>query len=114
MTCSTKTSTASKAEDWLEHMDQIIDILEEGANADVIYIDFAKAFDKLDFKIFLRKIREMGVDGKVLRWINAFLTERCKQVTVNGIKSDPVPVISGVPLGECNWSSALSHSNLRH
>ena len=29
----------------LEHYDNILKILEEGGNADVIYLDFAKAFD---------------------------------------------------------------------
>ena len=35
----------------LDHFDQIMDILEDGGNVDVIYLDFSKAFDKLDFKI---------------------------------------------------------------
>ena len=53
----------------LEHFDQIIDILEEGANVDVIYLDFAKAFDKLDFN----KIKSMGIQGRVFDWIRSFL-----------------------------------------
>lgn len=83
----------------LEHLDQIIDILEEGGNVDVIYLDFSKAFDKLDFKIVLKKIKAMGIEGRVFDWIQSFLTERIQQVSVNGILSDPVPVISGVPQG---------------
>ena len=83
----------------LEHFDQILDILEDGANVDVIYIDFAKAFDKLDFNIVFKKLKKMGIQGRVFNWIKAFLTERYQQVVVNGIKSEPMPVISGVPQG---------------
>ena len=83
----------------LEHFDQIIDILEEGANVDVIYLDFAKAFDKLDFNIVLSKIKCMGIEGRVFDWIQSFLTDRFQQVMVNGVNSEPMPVISGVPQG---------------
>ena len=83
----------------LEHLDQIIDILEDGGNVDVIYLDFAKAFDKLDFKIVFKKLRQFGIEGKVLGWIQSFLTDRVQQVVVYGAKSDPMPVTSGVPQG---------------
>ena len=66
-------------------------------NVDVIYLDFAKAFDKLDFGIVLKKIKSMGIDGKVFRWIQSFLTDRFQEVMVNGVKSELMPVISGVP-----------------
>ena len=83
----------------LEHLDQITDILEEGGNVDVVYLDFCKAFDKLDFKIVLKKIKSMGIDGRVYNWIRSFLTDRFQQVSVNGVLSSPAPVISGVPQG---------------
>ena len=83
----------------LEHFDQLLDILEGGANVDVIYLDFAKAFDKLDFNITLKKLRAMGIGGRLLNWIECFLTGRFQQVTVNGVRSNPMPVISGVPQG---------------
>ena len=83
----------------LEHFDQILDLLEDGGNVDVIYLDFSKAFDKLDFKIVLRKIKSMGIEGRVFNWIQSFLTNRTQQVSVDGTLSDPAPVISGVPQG---------------
>ena len=64
---------------------------------DVVYLDFAKAFDKLDFNITLQKLKSLGIDGKIGRWIHSFLTNRHQQVVVNGAKSDPAPVISEVP-----------------
>jgi hypothetical protein len=32
----------------LEHQDRMLSILEEGNNADSVYLDFSKAFDKVD------------------------------------------------------------------
>eukprot|EP00111_Clytia_hemisphaerica_P005573 TCONS_00016170-protein len=49
----------------LEQYDLILNILDEGANADVVYLDFSKAFDKVDHSIVLRKIKKLGIDGKL-------------------------------------------------
>ena len=81
------------------HYDKVLALLEKGINVDVIYLDFAKAFDKLDFNITFSKLKQLGIDGKVGRWIHSFLTDRHQTVLVNGEKSDPAPVISGVPQG---------------
>ena len=83
----------------IAHYDKILDILDNGANVDVIYLDFAKAFDKLDFTITLEKLKSLGINGKVGQWLHSFLTDRFQTVVVNGAKSPPAPVISGVPQG---------------
>ena len=83
----------------LDHFDNLLDILQTGANADVIYLDYSKAFDKVDFNIVLAKLLDLGICGNVYDWIEAFLTDRKQFVTVNGCVSDPKPVISGVPQG---------------
>ena len=83
----------------LQHQDRITRLLEEGWNADVIYLDFGKAFDKLDIGITLQKLYDMGIRGKLFHWLKAFLTGRQQCVLINGVKSDQVPVQSGVPQG---------------
>ena len=83
----------------LEQFDMILDILDTGANADVVYLDFAKAFDKVDHKIVLSKMRSMGITGKIYEWIESFLLNRYQSVIVNGITSEPQKVLSGVPQG---------------
>ena len=88
----------------LEHFDNLLNILDTGANADVIYLDFSKAFDKVDFSIVLDKLLDMGVNGQVFDWIEAFLTNIIQYV--NGFESDPQSVISGVPQSSA-WSSHL-------
>ena len=48
----------------LDHYDEILADLESGANVDVIYLDFAKAFDKVDHGILFHRLREIGISGK--------------------------------------------------
>ena len=44
-------------------------------------------------------IRTMGIDGKVSRWIKAFLDDRTQKVCVDGYLSGSSTVKSGVPQG---------------
>ena len=83
----------------LHHFDIILQILETSKNADTIYLDLSKAFDKVNHQILLHKLEQMKITGKILTWIRAFLTNRTQQVVVNGHKSTPAKVESGVPQG---------------
>ena len=83
----------------VQHYDKIIKLMEEGKNVDVVYLDYAKAFDKLDFGITLQKLHQLGISGRVHAWIKAFLSERHQVVHVRGSKSAMEPVVSGVPQG---------------
>ena len=83
----------------ITHYDHILDLLEQGHNVDVVYIDFAKAFDKVDFMVTMHKLISLGISGKVGKWIYSFLTHRTQQVIVNKSFSKPIEVKSGVPQG---------------
>ena len=83
----------------LKHIDDIIQSLLNGNDHDVIYLDFAKAFDKVDHEILIHKLRQCGVQGKLLKWIEQFLTNRKQFVTINGFHSMLALVLSGVPQG---------------
>ena len=83
----------------ITHYDKVLSLLESGVNVDTVYLDFAKAFDKVDHRIVLKKLSLLGVRGKMLQWLESFLTSRTQRVMVNGVLSDPVPVTSGVPQG---------------
>ena len=83
----------------LEYMDSVLNILERGKEADVIYLDLAKVFDKVDHNILLFKLYELGVRRKVLTWITQFLKNRKQVVRINGHISDHQWVVSGVPQG---------------
>merc|ERR1712179_763880 len=66
---------------------------------DTVYLDFSKGFDKVDHDILCHKLKNLGIKGKVGIWIKEFLSGRSQQVSANGILSDSVLVISGVPQG---------------
>ena len=83
----------------IQHYDKVTAAMEEGKNVDVIYLDFSKAFDKLDFDITLQKLHNIGVTEKVFRWIKNFIIGRKQTVSISGAKSSTEPVISGVPQG---------------
>ena len=83
----------------LQHQDDVLRSLEDGDNVDVIYLDFAKAYDKVDHGILIHKLKKIGITGWIGRWIQAFLTGRRQQVLVRGRRSRSSPLISGVPQG---------------
>ena len=83
----------------LNHFDRITSLLEDGSAVDVIYLDFAKAFDKVDLGVTLRKLKSLGIRGQLGRWLVSFLLNRQQTVVVDGQRSHPHPVISGIPQG---------------
>jgi ribonuclease P/MRP protein subunit RPP40 len=83
----------------LDHYDRVIRALETGANCDVVYLDYAKAFDKVDIGILMDRMTKKGISGKIGRWILAWLTGRVQAVLADGDISISSPVTSGVPQG---------------
>ena len=83
----------------LSHIEQIYQALNNDEEVDVIYLDFAKAFDKVDHKVLMAKLQRYGIHGKALEWIREFLVGRQQTVVVEGHKSSFQPVKSGVPQG---------------
>ena len=83
----------------LDHYFTILSDLEGGSEVDVVYLDFAKAFDKVDYGILVQKLKRLGIAGQVLKWINSFLTGRMQKVSIGNSLSQAGAVLSGVPQG---------------
>ncbi len=77
-------------------------MVDGGAGFDIIYLDFAKAFDKVPIKRLLKKVRAHGISGQILHsvhWIESWLVGRRQRVVLNGKFSSWEDVLSGVPQG---------------
>jgi hypothetical protein len=93
------TKGRSCATNLLEFMEVVTKAADSGKSVDVVYLDFAKAFDKVPIKRLISKILAAGIQGNVLRWISDWLTDRKQRVIVSGKFSGWRRVLSGVPQG---------------
>ena len=89
----------STATNMLEYMETLTRLLDQGHAVDVLYLDFAKAFDKVPHERLLAKCRGLGLGGKLLEWIRLWLSDRKQRVVLNGEASEWTEVLSGVPQG---------------
>ena len=89
----------SCATNLVEFFDKVSASLDAGDPMDIVFLDFAKAFDMVPKKRLLEKLRAHRIAGKVHAWIEAWLTDRKQRVVVNGKHSGWAAVLSGVPQG---------------
>jgi hypothetical protein len=75
--------------------------IDEGVPVDVVYLDFAKAFDRVSHKKLLYKLDQIGVKGNIKLWIADFLKDRKFFVRVGNEFSQSLPVTSGVRRARC-------------
>ena len=89
---STATNLLESTHDWLVSITNRLAV-------DVVYIDFSRAFDSIVLSKMLAKLNALGIDGKLLAWLSAFLHNRRQSVVVENCFSSVGDVISGVPQG---------------
>jgi len=65
----------------------------------VVFLDLAKAFDKVPHKRLLEKLNKHGIGGKLLSVIGNWLSNRKQRVCIKGRWSKCITVWSGVPQG---------------
>ena len=72
-------------------------MIENGTDADLVYLGFAKAFDLVPHNRLICKLHNYGISGNLLRWIRNFLSHRRQQARVKSPLSNWENVTSGVP-----------------
>ena len=81
-------------------IDDLSCTLNNRSRTDVIYFDFAKAFDSVSHDIILCKLKyQYNIDGMMLKFLKNYLENRSQCVIIGGERSTMKPVISGVPQG---------------
>lgn len=63
----------------------------------MVFLDFAKAFDKVSRNKLLLKFHAIGVNSKLIDSVRAYLNNRIQYVEVSNIPSDTLLVTSDVP-----------------
>ena len=68
----------------MRYLDKCLETLVNGYVVDTIYLDFAKAFDRVPHQRLHEKLESYGVTGNILNWIKAFLSRRSQVVRGGG------------------------------
>ena len=69
-------SNKSVTTNLLEFLEKNTEMFDNNKPLDIIYLDFAKAFDKVPKQRLIKKLEAHGVKGNVLKWIHNWLTGR--------------------------------------
>lgn len=81
------------------YSDFVLNNFEKGLQVDVVYTDFAKAFDKVDHGILLAKLEALGFSPNLITWIESYLKDRTLSVRIKHDYSNIFSATSGVPQG---------------
>ena len=73
--------------------------LDEGRQVDVAFLDFSKAFDRVNHSVLLQKISSFGISCSLLQWCESYLSNRWQITVLDGVSSTWLEIPSGVPQG---------------
>ena len=79
--------------------DAIQKALDEKLYACGIFIDLEKAFDTVNHRILLSKLKHYGIRGKPLDWFSSYLSNRYQYVAIGSTHSIKTIIEQGVPQG---------------
>ena len=74
--------------------------MDKGKINGIVFLDIRKAFDSINHKILLRKLKnQFGIHDIELKWFESYLTNREQVCLENGHTSLPKKIRCGVPQG---------------
>jgi len=65
-------------------LDKVLHSVNDGFSVDVVFLDLAKAFDKVPHKRLLEKLSKHGIRGKLLSVIGNWLSNRKQSLRADG------------------------------
>ena len=89
---STESALTQMVDSWLK-------AVNVGKLVGCVLIDFRKAFDLVDHKVLLKKLKCYKCHETCLRWFKSYLTNRSQRVCLNNHLSESASVTCGVPQG---------------
>ena len=85
----------------LQYLEDVTVSVDHGLSVDAIYIDFSKAFNSDSHERILCKLSALGSNGKLLKWIRSFQTNKKEVAVVKDSISESKLLLSWVPQGSC-------------
>ena len=83
----------------VEIVDRISSAVDQGQTPTAIYLDLSKAFDILNPKIMIEKLKYYGVSDSAIAWFASYLSERPHYVALGNDQSETKINSLGVPQG---------------
>jgi len=80
-------------------LDDWISAIDNNEIVGTLFLDLSKAFDLVDHKILLKKLKLYKIDQSAFSWFSSYLDNRFQQTIVSGERSKSKQVLSGVPQG---------------
>ena len=77
----------------------LVENFDKGITTQTVFFDISKAFDRVWHRGLLHKLEATGIRGKLLDWLQDYLTHRSQRVVLKGQSSVDLTVNSGVPQG---------------
>jgi hypothetical protein len=90
---STTTALAQLLHNWL------VELEKPKRAVRILFIDYRKAFDRIDHKILMSKLSNLDIPNFLLRWLASFLTERPQRIKIGNTFSTWSHTKAGVPQG---------------
>ena len=79
--------------------DNILQNLDQKKHTVSIFLDLSKGFDCVNHEILLKKLLHYGIRGVAHEFFKSYLTNRQQYTFVNGVESEWLTVLCGVPQG---------------
>ena len=83
----------------IEFLHHIYTNIDASRVSGVLFLDFSKAFDTVSHEIMLSKLKHLRFKPDATLWFGSYLTNRSQITKIRNARSNPAPIIHGVPQG---------------